>query len=57
MNFAKRLLMVFGAVMLAGILGVILTPKVAHAVATLVDVARNEENPARQHVLIRRLYP
>jgi hypothetical protein len=47
MNFAKRLLMVFGAASLAGILGVILTPKVAHAVATLVDVARNEENPAR----------
>jgi len=53
MNFAKRLLMVFGAASLAGILGVILTPRVAHAVATLVDVARNEENPARQHVLIQ----
>lgn len=46
MKFAKRLLMVFGAVMLAGMVGVILTPKAAHAlVATLVQVANTSANP------------
>lgn len=38
MKFAKRLLMVSGAVSLAGILAVILTPKAVHAVATAVNV-------------------
>jgi len=42
MNFAKRLLMVSGAVALAGIFGALLTPKTAHAViATLVQVVGN----------------
>lgn len=45
MNFAERLLMVCGAVALAGMVGVILTPKVAHAVATLVQVANTPANP------------
>jgi hypothetical protein len=46
MKFAKRLLMVSGAVMLAGMVGVILTPKAAHAiVATLVQVANDNAHP------------
>lgn len=45
MTFAKRLLMVFGSVALAGLIGVLFTPKLAHAVATLVQVANTPANP------------
>ena len=45
MNFAKRVLMVFGAVMLAGIVGVLFTPKALHAVATAVQVVNPAANP------------
>ena len=46
MNFAKRLLMVAGAVALAGTFGALLAPKTAHAiVATLVQVANTSANP------------
>ena len=46
MNFAKRLLMVAGAVALAGIVGVLLTPKALHAVvATAVNVVNQQSNP------------
>jgi hypothetical protein len=45
MNFAKRLLMVFGAVALAAIIGTILTPKALHAVATAVQVVNPPANP------------
>jgi hypothetical protein len=45
MQFAKRLLMVFGAVMLAGIVGVLLTPKALHAVATAVQIVNPPANP------------
>lgn len=45
MNFAKRLLMVSGAVMLAGIVGVLFTPKALHAVATAVNVVNQQSNP------------
>jgi hypothetical protein len=45
MNFAKRLLMVSGAVMLAGIVGVLVNPKAAHAVFTLVQVANDSAHP------------
>lgn len=46
MRFAKRLLMVAGAVALAGILGVAIAPKAAHAiVATLVTVTNTTANP------------
>ena len=42
MNFAKRLLMVVGALALAGTFGAVLAPKTAHAlVATLVQVVNN----------------
>jgi hypothetical protein len=42
MKFAKRLLMVAGAVALAGLFGVMLAPKAVHAVvSTLVTVANN----------------
>lgn len=46
MNFAKRVLMVAGAVAVAGMLSVILLPKAAHGiVATLVQVANTTANP------------
>jgi hypothetical protein len=45
MNFAKRLLMVFGAVALAAIIGVMLTPKALHAVATAVQVVNTSAQP------------
>jgi hypothetical protein len=45
MNFAKRLLMVFGAVALAAIVGTILTPKALHAVATAVQVVNDAAHP------------
>jgi hypothetical protein len=45
MKLAKRLLMVSGAVMLAGIVGVILNPKAAHAVFTLVQVGNDNAHP------------
>jgi hypothetical protein len=45
MNFAKRLLMVSGAVMLAGMVGILLTPKALHAVATAVQVVNSSANP------------
>jgi hypothetical protein len=46
MRFARRLLMVAGAVALAGILGVAVAPKAAHAiVATLVTVTNTTANP------------
>jgi hypothetical protein len=46
MNFTKRLLMVSGAVALAAMVGVILTPKAAHGiVATLVQVVNTSANP------------
>jgi hypothetical protein len=45
MNFAKKLVVVFGAVALAAIIGTILTPKVAQAVATLVQVANDAAHP------------
>ena len=42
MRFAKRLLMGFGAIALAGIVGTLLMPKATHAiVATLVSVVNN----------------
>ncbi len=57
MNFAKRILMVAGAVALAGILGALLAPKTTHAiVATAVDMVNpasapglvsNIDNPGR----------
>jgi hypothetical protein len=47
MRFAKRLLMVTGAVALTGLLGVAIAPKAAHAiVATVVQVANTTANPA-----------
>ncbi|MFZ0639522.1 MAG: hypothetical protein WA020_12105 [Candidatus Acidiferrales bacterium] len=46
MKFAKRLLMVAGAVALAGLVGVMLAPKAVHAVvATLVEVENTSANP------------
>jgi len=45
MNVVKRLLVVFGTVMLAGIIGVLLTPKALHAVATAVQVVNTFANP------------
>lgn len=46
MNFAKRLLMVAGAVALAGVLGALLAPKAAHGiVATFVQVVNTAANP------------
>jgi hypothetical protein len=46
MQFAKRLLMVAGAVTLTGLLGVAIVPKAAHAiVATLVQVVNTSANP------------
>ncbi len=46
MNFVKRLLMVAGAVALAGIFGALLAPKAAHGiVATLVQVVNTPANP------------
>jgi hypothetical protein len=45
MNFAKRLLMVFGAVAIAAIIATILTPKALHAVATAVNVVNQQANP------------
>jgi len=46
MNFAKRLLMVAGAVAMAGIFGALLAPKAAHGiVATLVQVTNTSSNP------------
>jgi hypothetical protein len=46
MQFAKRLLMVAGAVTLTGLLGVAIIPKAAHAiVATLVQVVNTSANP------------
>lgn len=46
MNFAKRLLMISGAVALASILAVILTPKATHAVvSTLVQMTNTVGNP------------
>src|SRR5579864_7903043 len=45
MNFARRLLMVSGAVMLAGIVGVLFTPKALQAVATAVNVVNQQANP------------
>lgn len=45
MNFAKRLLIVFGAVALAAIIGTIITPKALHAVATAVNVVNLRTNP------------
>ncbi len=42
MTFAKRLLMVAGAIALAGVLSILLTPKAVHAlVSTLVTVNRS----------------
>jgi hypothetical protein len=46
MKFAKRLLMVAGAVALAGLFGVMLAPKAVHAVvSTLVTVSNTSTNP------------
>jgi predicted outer membrane repeat protein len=46
MKFAKRLLMVAGAVALAGLFSVMLAPKTVHAVvATLVQVENTSANP------------
>jgi hypothetical protein len=46
MNFAKKLLMVGGAIALAGIFGALLAPKAAHGiVATLVQVVNTSANP------------
>ncbi len=46
MNFAKRLVMVAGAVALAGTFGALLAPKAAHGiVATLVQVVNTSANP------------
>lgn len=46
MKFAKRLLMVAGAVALAGLFSVMLAPKAVHAVvATLVQVSNTSANP------------
>lgn len=46
MKFAKRLLMLAGAVALAGLLSVMLAPKAVHAVvSTLVTVANGTANP------------
>src|SRR5260370_14026646 len=46
MNFAKRLLMIAGAVALAAIVGVILTRKAAHGiVATMVQVVNPPSQP------------
>ena len=46
MKFAKRLLMVAGAVALAGIVGAMIDPKGAHALVTaLVTVANTSANP------------
>jgi hypothetical protein len=47
MNSVKRLLMVAGALALAAIVGMILSPKAAHGiVATLVQVVNTAANPA-----------
>ncbi len=47
MRFAKRLLMVAGAVALMAIFGMAIAPKAAHGlVATLVQVANTTANPA-----------
>ena len=47
MRFAKRVLMVTGAVALAGLLGGAIAPKAAHAiVATVVQVANTSASPA-----------
>jgi hypothetical protein len=46
MNFAKRVLMVAGAVALAAIVGAIVTPKATHAViSTLVQMTNTVSNP------------
>lgn len=46
MRFAKRMLMVAGAVALAGLLGVAIAPKAAHGmVAALVQVTNTPANP------------
>ncbi|MGB7023289.1 MAG: hypothetical protein WBD73_05770 [Candidatus Acidiferrales bacterium] len=46
MKFAKRLLMVAGAVALSGIVSVMVAPKAVHAiVSTLVTVANTSANP------------
>ncbi|HET6200999.1 MAG: hypothetical protein WBE21_07975 [Candidatus Acidiferrales bacterium] len=46
MRFAKRLLMVAGAVALSGIVSVMVAPKAVHAiVSTLVTVANTSANP------------
>jgi hypothetical protein len=45
MNFAKRLLMVSGALVLVGILGVLISPKAAHAVFTAVQVVNDAAHP------------
>ena len=46
MNLAKRMLMVVGAVAVAGLFGAILAPKAAHGVvATLVQVANTSASP------------
>lgn len=46
MRFAKRLLMVAGAVSLAGLLSAMIAPKAVHAVvATLVQVTNTPSNP------------
>lgn len=48
MRLLKQALAVLGTVALVAVIAVVVTPKAAHAiVATMVDVARNEENPAR----------
>jgi len=47
MRFAKRILMAAGALALAGLLGVAIAPKSAHAVvASLVQVVNTAANPA-----------
>lgn len=47
MKFAKRMLMVAGAVALVGILGAAIAPKAAHGlVAALVQVVNTSSNPA-----------
>jgi len=46
MKYAKRMLMVAGAVALAGILGVAITPKAAHGiVAAMVQVVNSSSSP------------
>src|SRR5208282_3787265 len=47
MRYAKRMLMIAGALALTGILGVAMAPKVAHGlVASMVQVANTAANPA-----------